>query len=166
MSEKEVEEEKPTRKLLVSKIKNGTVIDHIRAGFALEILKILGISGGENLTISIAMNVSSDSLGTKDILKIEQKELKESEWNKIALLAPKATINLIKNYKVVEKTDVELPDQVSGIVMCPNPTCISGKEDEQIASQFKVMSTHPPELKCGFCGTYVRGEDLVSQIVA
>lgn len=155
-----------SRKLLVSKIKNGTVIDHIRAGFALEILNILGITGEEGITVSIAMNVPSNTLGKKDILKIEQRELKKSEWDKIAVIAPNATINLIENYKVVEKTKVELPEEVKGILNCPNPTCISRKEDEHIKSRFKVVSTKPPELRCEFCGTFVKGEELVSQITS
>lgn len=155
-----------SRKLLVSKIKEGTVIDHIRAGFALEILKMLGITGREGIAISIAMNVDSKTLGTKDILKIEQKELRKSEWDKIALLSPKATINLIEDFDVVEKADVELPDEITGIINCPNPTCVSRMEGEQIEGQFQVVSKTPPELKCAFCGTFIKGEDLVSQIVS
>lgn len=159
-------DEEKEKKLLVSKIKNGTVIDHIRAGFALRILKILGISGEEGVTVSIAMNVESSKLGTKDILKIEQRELKKSEWDKIAILSPKATINVIKDFEVIEKAKVELPDKIQGIVNCPNPTCISQKEEENIDSEFLLVSRNPPELKCAFCGTFVKGEELVSQLVS
>ena len=89
--------------LRVSKIKDGTVIDHIRGGYALDVIKILGITGKEKRVITIAINVPSKRFGVKDIVKIEGRALNSQEVNRIALVAPHASINIIRNYKVVEK---------------------------------------------------------------
>ncbi|RLG59636.1 MAG: aspartate carbamoyltransferase regulatory subunit, partial [Candidatus Hydrothermarchaeota archaeon] len=88
------------KELRVLKIKNGTVIDHIEGGQALNVLKIIGIP---KTTVTIAMNVPSKKTGIKDIVKVEGRELKEEEVNKISLISPRATINIIRNYEVVEK---------------------------------------------------------------
>ena len=88
--------------LRVSKIKDGTVIDHITSGHALDVVKILGITGKSGNIVTIAMNVPSKRMGKKDIVKIEGRELKAEEVDKIALIAPNATINIIRDYKVVE----------------------------------------------------------------
>ncbi|MDM7913205.1 MAG: aspartate carbamoyltransferase regulatory subunit, partial [Methanotrichaceae archaeon] len=108
--------------LRVKPIKNGTVIDHIAGGQALNVLKILGISGTTDATVSVVMNVESKKLGKKDIVKVEDRELKEEEVNKIALIAPAATINIIRDYSVVEKRTVDLPDEIVGVVRCQNPS--------------------------------------------
>ena len=94
--------------LRVSKIKNGTVIDHITSGHALDVIKILGITGRVDGIVTIAMHVPSKQLGTKDIVKVEGRELKPEEVDKIALLAPSASINIIREYNVSDKKTVEL----------------------------------------------------------
>jgi aspartate carbamoyltransferase regulatory subunit len=121
--------------LHVSKIKEGTVIDHICVGYALEVVKILGITGREKRTMSIAINVPSKSLKTKDIVKIEGRALNPQEINKIALISPHATINIIRNYMVVEKSEVKLPHVIENIIKCTNPICISNT-DEPIGTKF------------------------------
>ncbi|MEM1767462.1 MAG: aspartate carbamoyltransferase regulatory subunit [Candidatus Bathyarchaeia archaeon] len=98
--------------LYVSKIRNGTVIDHITGGHALDVIKILGITGRENRIITIAMNVPSKRYGVKDIVKIEGRELNPQEVHKIALLAPHSTIKIIRDYNVVEKIIVKLPSVI------------------------------------------------------
>ena len=87
------------KELKVPRIKNGTVIDHITAGNAVKVLHILGIPKTTSSTVSVAMNVKS-KLGKKDIVKVENRELDPKEVDKIALIAPKATINIIRNYEV------------------------------------------------------------------
>lgn len=89
--------------LKIKAIENGTVIDHITANKTLHILKILGLPDNETQNITVAMNVSSKELGRKDILKIENRELDHEELNQVALIAPKATINIIRDYKPVKK---------------------------------------------------------------
>ena len=133
----------------IPRIKDGTVIDHIPAGNALKVLKILGIPEKTSSIVSVAMNVKS-RIGRKDIVKVESRELAREEVDKIALIAPKATINIIRDYEVVEKHQVELPDELVGIVRCSNPTCISNTR-EPIKSRFKVISKDPPRILCYYC---------------
>ncbi len=136
--------------LRVKPIKNGTVIDHIAGGQALNVLKILGISGTTDATVSVVMNVDSQKLGKKDIVKVEDRELKEEEVNKIALIAPAATINIIRDYSVVEKRTVDLPDEIVGVVRCQNPSCISNTS-EPIKSRMLVKAKNPVLLRCIYC---------------
>lgn len=135
----------------VTPIKNGTVIDHITCNTALKVLKILGITeGGVNSTVSVLMHVPSSKTDWKDVVKIEDRELDAKEVDKIALIAPFATINIIRNYNVAEKHRVELPEMVKGIVKCANLNCITNLQ-EPVESKFNVISKNPPKLKCWYC---------------
>jgi aspartate carbamoyltransferase regulatory subunit len=136
--------------LKVRPIRNGTVIDHIAGGQALNVLKILGISGTTEASVSVVMNVESKKEGKKDIVKVEDRELKEEEVNRIALIAPHATINIIRDYKVVEKRHVDLPDEIVGVVRCQNPSCISNTK-EPIESRMLVKAKNPVLLRCLYC---------------
>lgn len=135
--------------LKIPRIKNGTVIDHITAGNAVKVLRILGIPQSNTSIVSVAMNVKS-RMGKKDIVKVENRELARHEVDKIALIAPKATINIIRDYKVVKKHKVELPDELIGIVRCSNPTCVSNTR-EPIESRFTVIHKDPPRIVCYYC---------------
>jgi aspartate carbamoyltransferase regulatory subunit len=148
--------------LRVSKIKNGTVIDHITGGHALDVIKILGITGHVNLVVTVAINVPSKKLGTKDMVKIEGRELKSEEVDKIALLAPHATINIIRNYKVAEKQRVKLPNILRGIVKCANPACISNSK-EPVQPTFYVESEEPLRLRCHYCSYIMEKQDVLKQ---
>ena len=136
--------------LRVKPIKSGTVIDHIAGGQALNVLKILGISGTTDATVSVVMNVESSKLGKKDIVKVEDRELKEEEVNRIALIAPDATINIIRDFLVIEKHLVDLPGLIIGVVRCQNPSCISNTE-EPIKSRMLVKTKNPVVLRCVYC---------------
>ena len=136
--------------LRVKPINNGTVIDHIAGGQALNVLKILGISGTTGATVSVVMNVESKKLGKKDIVKVEDRELREEELNRIALIAPAASINIIRNCKVIEKRPVDLPDEIVGVVRCQNPNCISNTH-EPIKSRMLVKAKSPVLLRCRYC---------------
>ncbi|HUI39710.1 MAG TPA: aspartate carbamoyltransferase regulatory subunit [Methanothrix sp.] len=138
------------RELRVKPIRNGTVIDHIAGGQALNVLKILGIAGATDATVSVVMNVESGKLGKKDIVKVEDRELKEEEVNRIALIAPAATINIIRDYEVVEKSRVDLPEEIVGVVRCQNPSCISNTS-EPIRSRMRVKAKNPVLLRCIYC---------------
>jgi len=148
--------------LRVSKIKDGTVIDHITSGHALDVVKILGITGRTGGVVSVAMNVPSKKLGVKDIVKVEGRELNSEEVDKIALLAPHATINIVRDYKVVEKQRVKLPNVIRGIVKCANPTCISNS-GEPIQSTFYVEFEEPLLIKCHYCGYIMEKTDILKQ---
>jgi aspartate carbamoyltransferase regulatory subunit len=149
--------------LRVSKIKDGTVIDHINGGYALDVVKILGITGKEKRVMTIAINVSSKQLGSKDIVKIEGRALNSEEVNRIALVAPHASINIIRNYAVVEKLEVKPPQVIVGIVKCVNPVCITNS-DEPVSSKFSVDVVDPLSLKCHYCGYILEKSDILSQM--
>ena len=140
------------RELRVSKIRSGTVIDHIEGGQALNVLALLGIDGSEGEAVSVAMNVPSGRLDHKDVVKVENRELSQDELDVLALIAPDATINIIRDYEVVEKARVERPEVVVGVLECPNRACIS-RTGEPVASKFEVL---PDGVRCEYCGTIVR----------
>lgn len=148
--------------LHVRKIKDGTVIDHITPGFALDVLKILGINGKAGETVTAAVNVQSKRQQRKDIVKIQDRELKPSEVDKIALIAPNATINIIRNYDVTSKKVVQLPQIIRGTLRCDNPSCISNAR-EPVEAQFGVDQREPIRLKCYFCGHIMEREDVLKQ---
>lgn len=147
--------------LLIRRIKEGTVIDHIRAGEALRVLQILGITGKEGEIVSVAMNVPSSKIGKKDVLKVANRFLKIDETDKLALIAPQATVNIIKNYKVSEKRKVELPSVFKGILRCPNPTCVSNLSHEPITPTIDVVDKDTPFLKCRFCQRLITPDETV-----
>ena len=84
-------------------------------------------------------------------VNVEDRELDKSQVDRIALIAPNATINIIRNYNVVEKHHVEAPKEVIGLVRCENPNCITNKPREPVKSKFTVVSHEPLQLKCGYC---------------
>ncbi|KOX91831.1 MULTISPECIES: aspartate carbamoyltransferase regulatory subunit [Haloarcula] len=149
------------QQLRVSKIRNGTVIDHIAGGQALNVLAILGIDGTSGDSVSVAMNMPSDRLGHKDVVKVEGRELSQDEVDVLSLIAPAATINIIRDYDVVEKRRVERPSVVEGVLECPNHNCIT-TEDEPVDSRFAVGDDG---VRCEYCDTIIR-DDLPAHILA
>lgn len=147
-------------KLLVRMIKNGTVLDHLESGTSFLVLDALNISGAYSDTVMVAMNVPSDKMDKKDIVKISSKFLSKDETNRIALIAPSASVNLINDFKVTEKRSVELPEMFVGIFNCPNPTCVSNS-NEPIESSLKVAKKKPVLLRCKYCSRVFGPEDLI-----
>ena len=146
--------------LRVSKIRNGTVIDHVAAGQALNVLGVLGIDGDGGETVSVGMNVPSKRLGRKDVVKVEGRELSQSEVDVISLIAPEASINIVRDYQVAEKKRVSRPDRVVDILACPNLNCISN-EDEPVTARFDVVAEG---VRCEFCGSIIREDELVEHL--
>ncbi|MGI0065841.1 MAG: aspartate carbamoyltransferase regulatory subunit [Nitrosotalea sp.] len=136
--------------LIVRRIKNGTVIDHIESGKGLKVLNALGIDGGDGNVITIALNVPSSKVAKKDIIKVENKFLQDKDTNKLALIAPKATVNIIQDYKLVEKRRVTLPNQIERIFRCSNPDCITNS-DEKIQPIMDVVDKTGLVLRCRYC---------------
>jgi aspartate carbamoyltransferase regulatory subunit len=136
--------------LLVRRIKEGTVIDHIDPGKAFNVLKTLNITGKEGNIVTVALNVPSSKKNKKDIIKVENRFLKNSETDKIALISPHATINIIKNYKVAEKRKIQVPDSISRIFKCTNINCISN-EEIGISPTILVLDKTKIVLKCKYC---------------
>ena len=136
--------------LMVRRIKEGTVIDHIDEGKGLQVLDALGIDGKDGSLITIALNVPSGKFKKKDIIKVENKFLKDDDTNKLAVIVPNATINIIKNYKLVEKRRVALPNEVDRIFRCSNPECITNST-EHIESIMDVIDKEGRVLRCRYC---------------
>lgn len=149
--------------LKIKAIENGTVIDHITANKSLHILKILGIPNSEVVNVTIAMNVSSKEIGKKDILKIENRELDYNELNQIALIAPKATINIIRNFKPIKKDKINLPSKITSILKCTNPKCITNYGNEPIKTTFNVIKKEPPIVRCHYCEKLIGTKDIEKQ---
>jgi aspartate carbamoyltransferase, regulatory subunit len=149
---------KNKKELQVAALCNGTVIDHIPSHVVFKCVKILGI---ENLTsaVTIGNNLDSGKLGRKGIIKIADVTLPETVINRIALLAPSAVINIIKNYEVVEKYPVELHDVVRDIVKCDNPKCITN--NEPMATRFEVVDRNDVTIRCCYCGHAVKATEAV-----
>ena len=147
-----METDSPIKEVRLTPIKNGTVIDHITCGQALNVIKILGINENNIYSsISVGIQVSSTALeGWKDIVKIEDRELDAKTAEKIALVAPDATISIVRNYHVDEKYKVKLGDHVVGLAKCSNPNCITNK-GEPVATEFQIISRYPMQLRCCYC---------------
>lgn len=147
-------------KLKVSAIKDGTVIDHIPAENLFKVITILGLDKFNNM-ITFGNNLDSDKLGSKAIIKVADKFFEDDEINKIALIAPNAKLNIIRDYEVAEKRIVKIPTEIKGIVKCFNPKCITN--NETITTSFKVSSISPVALKCKYCEKFTTHDQLRMQ---
>jgi aspartate carbamoyltransferase regulatory subunit len=135
--------------LSVSGIKQGTVIDHIPQGQALKIIQLLELSKQEYL-VCVGLNLPSTTMGLKDLIKIENRFLTEKESQDIAVFAPEATINIIRNYKVEKKIKAVLPQEVVSLLECLNPRCVT--RHEPISSSFFVEEfKNLIYLRCKYC---------------
>ncbi|OIO21385.1 aspartate carbamoyltransferase regulatory subunit [Candidatus Micrarchaeota archaeon CG11_big_fil_rev_8_21_14_0_20_47_5] len=142
--------------LKVEKIENGTVIDHISSGEGLRVMKILGIGLGFSARFALIANVKSKKMGKKDILKIEEKYIDEKDFDKIALVAPSASVNIVKGGRVAKKKNVAMPARIDGVLACPNPKCITNFE--QVASAFFVEKK---TLRCAYCERSFSAGELI-----
>ena len=135
----------------VTAIKNGTVIDHIPSGQALKVLELLNLSGDTSVPVSLVMNVPSKKMGAKDIIKVEDRELPQSELDRLALVAPDSSIAIIRAYSVAEKLNVNLGDEVINVVRCTFSNCITQNPREPLPHRLKVIRTAPLALRCHYC---------------
>ena len=136
------------KELRVNKIKDGTVIDHIPAKLLFKVITILGLDHIQN-QITFGSNLESKKLGSKAIIKVSGIFFRKEDIDRIALVAPQAKINVIRNYGVVEKKTVEVPEAIEGIVKCVNPKCITNNED--VRTKFEVVNKDPVKLRCHYC---------------
>jgi len=136
------------KQLNVSAIKDGTVIDHIPTKALFKVIQILKLDEFNNM-VTFGNNLDSKVMGTKAIIKIANRYFEDDEVNKIALVAPNAKLNTIRNYEVVEKRVVQIPEQVNGIVRCFNPKCITNAEN--VSTKFQIINEIPIEMKCYYC---------------
>ena len=150
--------------MLVQKISDGTVIDHITAGKALSVLRLLGNPQARGDTVALVMNVSSSKMKRKDIVKVEGVEISEEQIQRLALIAPQASVNIIRSFRVVDKKNAVPPKSVSGVLSCNNPTCVSVKEKNSVPSIFSLTDTSPLSYRCKYCGRTLAEQDILSQL--
>jgi len=144
------------KELKISAIREGTVIDHIPSDVTFKVVEILDL-GKTSETVSVATNLDS-AVGKKGIVKIGGVGLSEEEVDKIAIIAPEATLNKIKEYKVVEKSKIKLPNEICRIVKCFNPKCVTNNENA--ATKFYVQSKDPLKVKCHYCEKSMEKDDI------
>lgn len=146
------------KELKVSALENGTVIDHIPQGVVLQVLRALQLENF-NDAIYLGSNLDSQKMGKKGIIKVSNKYFEKEDINKISLIAPTATIIEIKDYEIIKKTKVELPEEIIGLVKCMNPKCITN--NEKITTKFFVQNElDEVKLRCYYCEKTMRKEDL------
>ncbi len=146
------------KRLSVSAIKEGTVIDHVPASALFKVVSILNLEKLDTM-ITIGNSLESDKLGKKGIIKLSKVFFKDDDINKIALVAPSAKLNLIRDYEVVEKRVVEIPDEIVGIAKCVNPKCITN--NEAVITRFDVVSKSEVKLKCHYCEKITSRKNIV-----
>jgi aspartate carbamoyltransferase regulatory subunit len=149
---------KEEKQLKVSAIRNGTVIDHIPASSLFKVIEILALNRCKN-QITFGNNLESKRFGSKAIIKIADRFFADDEVNRIALVAPQAKLNIIKDYDVVEKHTVEIPDEIRSIAKCMNPACVTNHQ--AIPTKFKVISKQEVTLQCAYCEKITTQEHLV-----
>lgn len=148
---------KEPKQLSVSAIQEGTVIDHIPARNLFKVIQILGLDHIDN-QITFGTNLESKRLGRKAIIKIAGVFFEDQDINRIALVAPDAKLNIIRDYEVAEKSVVEVPDEITGIAKCVNPKCITNFES--VTTRFRVITKKPVSLKCHYCEKITDAEHL------
>ncbi|HRY34074.1 MAG TPA: aspartate carbamoyltransferase regulatory subunit [Bacteroidales bacterium] len=153
-----MENNDPRKELKVSAIENGTVIDHIPAKSVFQVIRMLGLESIDNQVL-FGTNLDSRKFGKKGIIKVSNRYFEAEEINKIALAAPSATLIVIRDFQVVEKKHVSVPDYVEKIVKCFNPNCITNHE--AIPTKFTVLSKDDIRLKCQYCEKITVKDDII-----
>ncbi len=149
--------------LTVAKIENGTVIDRIPPGKSLRVFEVLGIDSNYPYVVALAMRVPSVKMKVKDVVKIKGKALTSKEIQTLTFIAPHSTVNIIKNFKVINKTELTIPNKVEEIINCINPNCVTNAH-EPVVSSFDIISKEPLVLRCVYCDRLLKGDTLQNQL--
>jgi aspartate carbamoyltransferase regulatory subunit len=150
--------EKKKKELQVAALENGTAIDHIPPDQLFKVASLLELNKMDN-RITIGNNLRSRKMGRKGVIKIAGKFFAEDEINRIALVAPNVMLNVIRDYEVVEKKNVSLPNELTDIVKCNNPKCITN--NEPMPSRFDVIDREKVTVKCHYCERKINKEDIL-----
>ncbi|MFC1768316.1 aspartate carbamoyltransferase regulatory subunit [Nanoarchaeota archaeon] len=129
-------------------LKEGTAIDHIPSDRTPKVLQILNLSKIDDF-VSIGMNLKSKQMGTKGIIKIANRLLTQSQLDKLSVIAPGSTVNIISDYNVKKKIIVKMQDKIKKVMKCPNPSCITNAEE--VITVFDVKDKEPLQVRCRFC---------------
>ncbi|MDR1645223.1 MAG: aspartate carbamoyltransferase regulatory subunit [Tannerellaceae bacterium] len=145
--------------LQVATLENGTAIDHIPPEHLFKVAFLLELEKLDTNTITIGNNFQSKKMGRKGVIKIADKFFKEDELNRIALIAPNVILNEIRDFEVVRKCPVSLPDELKGLVKCNNPRCITN--NEPMPTHFTVIDKEKGTLRCRYCERKINKEDII-----
>ncbi|MBN1896219.1 MAG: aspartate carbamoyltransferase regulatory subunit [Candidatus Aenigmarchaeota archaeon] len=145
------------KELKVSAIRDGTVIDHVPGDVVFKVVDVLNLEKSSE-TVMVAANLKSSRIGQKGIIKVSGKILTKEEVDKIALLAPNATLNIIRDYKVAEKASLSVPDVLINVIKCNNPNCITN--NDSVKTKFTVVSKDNIRVRCHYCERYIDKEDI------
>jgi aspartate carbamoyltransferase regulatory subunit len=140
----------------VAALREGTVIDHLVAGTALKVLSVLGIKFEGAVTIGL--NLDSQKAGRKDIIKIEKREVTPREVERIALISPRATFSIIRDFQVTQKFTPTLPERIENLIKCPNPSCISNSP--WVTTTFTVLRPDPLRVRCHYCERSLKKDEI------
>lgn len=143
--------------LQVSALCNGTVIDHIPADKLFAVVNLLDIPGMQS-NVTIGYNLKSKKLGKKGLIKVADKFFTDEEVSRISLVAPNIVMNIIRDYKVVEKREIQMPDTIHNLVKCGNPNCITN--NEPMATHFHLVDREKSTLKCHYCEKEININDV------
>ena len=146
------------QELMVAAIKNGTVIDHIPSNKLFQVVRLLHLEGIESSTM-IGYNLPSSKMGNKSIIKVEDKFFTDAELNILSVVAPNVTLCIIRDYEVVEKKCVKLPTDITGIVKCKNPKCITN--NEPMVTHFHVVDNKTGGIQCKYCEKKQSLDDII-----
>ena len=144
--------------IMVTAIENGTVIDHIPTEKTYEVASLLHLQA-LTTPVTIGCNYRSKKIGRKGIIKVADKFFTDEEISRLSVLAPNVVLNIIKDYQVVEKKTVTLPDELIGLVKCNNPKCITN--NEPMPTRFHVINKETGTIKCHYCERKINKEDII-----
>ena len=142
---------------MVAALENGTVIDHIPSSKLFEVVNLLHLEEMRT-SITVGYNLKSNKMGHKSIIKIAGKFFSDDEINQLAVVSPNVTLSVIRDYEVVEKKEVKLPEELRGIVKCANPQCITN--NEPMKTYFHVVPGEHPALRCHYCNKEISLEHV------
>ena len=145
------------KELMVAAIENGTVLDHIPSNRLFDVVSMLHLDKMNN-AITIGYNFRSAVMGSKSIIKIADKYFTDEELNQLSAVAPNMTLCVIKDYEIIEKRTVVMPEELVGIVRCPNPKCITNNEPMQ--TRFRSVGAGKDILRCCYCNKDVELNDV------
>lgn len=145
------------KELEVSAIKNGTVIDHIPADLTFKVVQILHLYNHPG-AITIGTNLESETLGKKGIIKVADRWMTDEEIGRLSVVAPNVTLNIIKDYQIVQKKYVQYPKQIVGVVKCSNPKCVTNHQP--VATRMEVFDMERKSLKCIYCERVMQHDEI------
>lgn len=146
------------REMQVAALENGTAIDHIPPDRLFKVASLLGLENMNNM-ITIGNNFKSKKMGCKGVIKVSDMFFEEDVLNRISLIAPNVILNIIRDFEVVEKKPVTLPDEITGLVKCNNPKCITN--NEPMSTHFHVIDKEKGTIRCRYCERKINKEDIV-----